>query len=168
VPTLTQVTQDIAQIQGKIASIQDQIKTLQGQQLAAQQQAERSARQAEASQGRTSLDQFATASKLRKNAADIATQIDVLQSKLPPLQTDLAIAQGRQKFISAAVAQVNTLGQKFDDNWKAIDAEAARQQKLATAIYQGPGGAETTKTAARSISTCANQLATVSKSTEEA
>ncbi|MEA2734749.1 MAG: hypothetical protein QOE14_1200, partial [Humisphaera sp.] len=139
VPTLTAVQQQVEQQQAAVDQQQARIKTLQAQQEQVAGQAQQASSQSEAAPGRAGLDLFKQAVGLRKQAADVANQIDVEQSKLAQLQHDLKLAQARQQAVTTAIGQFQEVGKHLESGWQGVKAQADKQSQLAGAILNGGG-----------------------------
>jgi len=106
-------------------------------------QADQAAKQSEKQTGRESVDSFKKSSDLRKQAADLATQIETAKAQVVPMQKDLLVAQGQEAVINDAIAEFQKQGQLLDEHWKAVQTQIAAQQGLAKEITEGGGGAAT-------------------------
>ena len=137
IPTLTAVKADAEKLQAQLNEQQQHIQALQQQQQQVAQQAAQASSAAENMRGQQGVEAFRNAAGLRKQAADLANQIEVAQAKLIPVQQDLALAQARMQSISAGIEQFQKLGQQLDAGWKAVQEQIARQQQIAAAVAQG-------------------------------
>ena len=103
IANLNAATQEVSRIQGEIAKRQGQIKDLDTQRVAALEEADKAMKSSDASKGQESVDAFKQGSGARKKAADLQANIDLINGQLMPLQQDLAIAQGQQQIVQAAI-----------------------------------------------------------------
>jgi hypothetical protein len=157
VPTLAAITQQVNQFQGEVAKQEAMIQQLQAARQQKAREAEQAARQAEATTGPPALQVFKVASGLRKDAADLANQIEVAQAKLAPVQQDLALAQARQAAVAAAVDQLQKQQAQLEEGWKAVQAQVLRERGLANAVLNG-GNAD-----AKTIETIKEKAAKLAK-----
>jgi hypothetical protein len=144
VPTLTAVQQQVEQQQAAVNKQDELIKGLQAKQEQVTAQAAQADSQANRAQGRAGLDLFKQAVGLRKQAADIATQIDAENAKLAQLTHDLKLAQARQQAVATAIQQFQQVGQNLEQGWKGVEAQATQQQQLAQQILKGGGDNKST------------------------
>ena len=154
VPTLTAVQQQVEQQQAAVNKQEELIKGMQAKQQQIAAQAAQASSQSDRAQGRAGLDLFRQAAGLRKQAADIATQIDAEQSKLAQLAHDLKLAQARQQALTTAVQQFQQVGANLEEGWKGVQAQVAQQQQLAQQMVKGGGDAKS----ATSLAAKAKQL----------
>ena len=165
VPTLASITQQVNQLQEQVTKQQAMIQQLQGARQQKAREAEQAMRQAQSTTGPQALQVFKVAANLRKDAADLANQIDVAQAKLAPVQQDLAQAQARQAAVAAAVDQLQKQQAQLEEGWKAVQGQVLREQQLAQSILNG--GNPEAKTV-QSIKDKAAKLADLLKKTDEA
>ena len=59
----------------------------------------------------------------RKKAADLQANIDLINGQLMPLQLDLAIAQGQQQIVQAAINAYQEESKELDDGWKDVQSK---------------------------------------------
>ena len=140
VPTLSAVKQRVAQLQDQVAKQRQHIESLQKQQKDVAAAAAQAAQKAETMSGQEGLQQYKQASDLRKQAADLANQLEVAQARLEPVQQDLKLAEAQQAAVTRALEQFQQVGQQIEAGWKNIEQQANRQQQLATAILDGSAG----------------------------
>ncbi|MCS7034332.1 MAG: hypothetical protein NZ561_10125, partial [Phycisphaerae bacterium] len=143
--TVAAAAQEISRLEGEIARLQEQIRSLEAQRDAALTSAEKAALEAESARGREAVEAFIRASNARKQAADLAVQIDLQQAALRPLQKNLAIVVARKEYISAAAKALEDQGSAMQNSWLTIQKAAAAQQALIRTITTGtePGEAVT-------------------------
>jgi hypothetical protein len=150
IPTLAAVTQTIAQLEGLIAQKQDTVKKLQDQRQQLANQAEQFARQAEQQKGNEAVATFTKGSDLRKQAADLAVQIDTESASIIPLQRELSVAQGQQVAINTAISELQQQAKAVDEAWQAVQQQVTQQSQVSKQIAEGEGGAAGAPTSAAS------------------
>jgi chromosome segregation ATPase len=163
VPSLSAVKNDVQKWQAEVQKQQEHIDTLQKQQQQLAQQADQAMSKAEGAKGASGVEQFRQASNLRKQAEDLANQLEVAKAKIIPAQQDLKLAQAREQAISAAIEQFQKLGQQLDSGWKSISDQVSKQQALSASILNG--GEE--KSGQESIKQLASELAKQQAATKQ-
>jgi hypothetical protein len=171
-PSVAAADQEVARIQGEIAKRQTQIKDLDAQRVAALKEADDAQKASEAAKGRESVDLFKKYSDAKKQAADLQSQIDVINGQLMPLQNDLEIAVGQQQIMQAAIAELENQSRTLDQGWKDIQSKIQAQTDLIAQISAAPAEAttepsETMVAAGKSIAVKATILAQTVKDAEE-
>ncbi len=166
IPTLTVVRQQIARLQGDVVKLQDQIKTLQTQQGQVSAQAQQAERAAAAAVGRAGVDAETKAANLRKQSSDLSNKAEVRTAQLAPLQSDLAVAQAREKALTSAVNTFAQLAAAYDAGWNQVEQQIVKQKQLAGAIYQGVGAAEA-KASTNSITSKSIELQKLTEETQK-
>src|SRR5439155_1552327 len=101
--------------------------------------------------GQTSVDSFKQASNLRKQAADLGTQIENVKSQIIPLQMDLNVAQGQQAVVNSAIDGLQKQLQLLDEHWKSAQVQITVQQDLAKQITSASSNAPATQPEAAPI-----------------
>ena len=139
IPTLAVLKQDVARLEGEIAKLDEQLKQLNAKRSEVLQQAEQASREAEAAPKGQNLDAFNRASDLRKQAADLAVEIDRTQAAMTPFRSDLAIAQSQQQVVEAFIADQQKQAEAQTRGWQMIQQQMGAQNGLARAILQGAG-----------------------------
>ena len=129
-----------AELTAKITETEGKIAALNEQRTASLAEAERLQKESDAAQGQASVDLHKTASGKRKEAMDLAAQVDVLTTSLLPLRQDLAIAEGQQEHRTATAATFTQQGATLDQGWSEMQAASAQIAADAKAMVQGEGG----------------------------
>ena len=158
VPTLTAVQQQVEQQQAAVDKQQELIKSLQAKQEQVTAQGAQAASQSDAAPGRAGFDLFKQAVGLRKQAADIANQVDVEQSKLAQLAHNLKLAQARQQAVTTAIQQFQEQGKNIEAGWEGVKKQADQQQQLAKTIVQGGGDNKSANSIADKAKVLADQI----------
>ncbi len=138
-PNLAAVAQSISQLQSQISKQQDDLKTLQDQRTQILTEANEADKSSELSKGQQSVDDFKRAADLRKQAGDLAVQIDKNKAQTIPLQQDLAVAQGQQTLLQETVQRLQDQSALLDSGWKSIQDAVASQATLQQQIAAGSG-----------------------------
>jgi hypothetical protein len=164
---------EVSRIQGEIAKRQAQVNDLDQQRVAALKEADDSQKASDAAKGQESVDLFKKYSDAKKKAADVQSQIDVINGQLMPLQNDLEVAVGQQQIMQGAVTALQDQSKSLDDGWKEIQSKIAAQTDLIAQIASAPAPAstqpsETPSAAGLSITAKATILAQMVKDADDA
>jgi predicted nucleic acid-binding Zn-ribbon protein len=162
-PTLAAVRQETARLEGEISKHQDKIKALGTDRDRANTEAEQASQQAQAGKRGETLDAFRRASELRKQASDLATQIESEQAALVPLQHDLSVAQAEQAVLEEVIAQLQAQRAALDNGWQIVQQQIASQSSLAKGILAGEGGGSTAQANATVGGSIATKAAEIEK-----
>ncbi len=164
IPTLTVLEQDIARLEGEIAAQEAKLQQLSAQRTQVLTEADTAARDTEGPKNESTLEAFRRASDLRKQAADIATDMENVEAALLPLRKDLGIAQGQEQVINRVVVELQQQGEALQRAWQQIQQQISAQGALARAILQGAAGSASAASvvpAGGSISNKASELAEI-------
>jgi len=134
IPTLAAVTQEIARLEGEIAQRQEQLNNLIDRRAKLLDAADEAAAQADQLKGDRAVEVFKRSSDLRKQAGDVAVQIDKLNSEITRLQRSLGIAQGQKAVLDELIAQLEDQRKTLDAGWSAMEQQVARQKALAAQL----------------------------------
>src|SRR5205085_2592928 len=83
------------------------------------------------------LDLYTQASKLRKDAADNAAKSDAIGNDLMHLQQDLAVAQGQQQLLQAAVDGFHKQEDQLRAGWQEVTKRLDDLSQVSKALYAG-------------------------------
>ncbi|MGB7158743.1 MAG: hypothetical protein WBD40_11790, partial [Tepidisphaeraceae bacterium] len=155
IPTLDAVKQDVSRLQGEIAKQQEEIKNLDAQRVAAGAESDKNREASEKEKGQKSVDLFKVAADAQKKAADLATQIDVAQAKIVPLQRDLAVAEAQQSAAAKAIETYKKQVEALDAGWKGTELQIQTQAQIATGLL---GAANATPPAEGAAAAAANSI----------
>src|SRR4029078_10193378 len=75
----------------------------------------------------------------RKQASDLAVQVEVIQLQLAHLKSSQTTAKAQQKAVEDAIAQLKDQSATIDKAWKEMNSRIQAQQQLAGEIL-GSGG----------------------------
>ncbi len=139
IPTLAAAKAEADRLNGEIAQREKKLADLEAQRRAALDEAEKAARAADASDGKKWVDEYNRATDLRKQAADLLRDMDVVKAELLPLMKNLAIAEGQMKVLGDAIKLYDEQGAQLQSNWKAIQAQIDAQHQLAKKQVEGDG-----------------------------
>jgi hypothetical protein len=134
IPSLAKATATITRLEASIAKNQEQQRLLNEQRAAKLDEAEQAQKAADATQGQASIDQFIRAANLRREASDLATQLDVVQGAAVPLQQDLQVAQGQEAQIQETIRLLHEQSDALDADFKAVQDQATAQDAMAAGI----------------------------------
>lgn len=137
IPTLTAAKQNVSKIEGEIAQLQEQHKNLEAERAKLVTDAAAAAERSENSKGKESVDTFKTGSDLRKQAGEKAIELDKLDVQITRQQAELAVAQGQQKIVEDAIAQMQQNSQARDAGWSQVDKDVATRKAFAAKLL-GP------------------------------
>jgi hypothetical protein len=138
--TLTVLREQITKLEAEIAALQAKLDELGQQRTAVLAEADQASRAAEGNAAEQTLDAFKRASELRKQAADLAVEIDRTQAAMVPLRNDLAVAQSQAQVIEGLIADLRQRAQAQTQGWQMIQQQMAAQTGLSRSILQGAGG----------------------------
>lgn len=137
VPSLSAVKQTISKLQGQISRKQEQVEKLSQQRVEDLRKAEDLAEQADKATGQAWVDLFKQASELRRQAANISTRIDVINTtQIAPLKVDLTIAQAQQKIAEVAIADVNKQATGAVQHFEGVRQAVGTQDKVVKNVYE--------------------------------
>ncbi len=145
IPTLEAAKAKVAQLQGEISKNESQLKDLTDQRNAALQQADKLTQDSEGLRGTDAVKMYKDGAAARKNAGELAVQIDNTNAILDPLRADLKVAEGQQKAIETALAGFEAQIKQIDDSWAEVQKQADAQNTTAKALLSGGEGSVTTK-----------------------
>lgn len=173
IASLSAADQEVSRVQGEIANRENQIKDLTTRRDALLADADKSLKASESAKGQASVDAYKKYSDTKKQAADLATQIDLLKGQLMPLQHDFATAQGQQQILQGAISELQKQSQLLDSGWKDVQSKIAAQIDLMKDIASGSDTsstqpAESASAAGKSIAVKATMLAQTVKESDEA
>jgi predicted nuclease with TOPRIM domain len=134
IPTLSAVRTYISTVQGQINELQSKIEAVQQQRDQLLRQANEQALASEAAEGEEAVKLFTRGSELRKEAADLAVQLDSLDADLQPLQQELAIAEAQQAILENVITQFQEQAKLADASWQQVQQQVKDQQALALRI----------------------------------
>ncbi|HVT90096.1 MAG TPA: hypothetical protein VHD56_14680 [Tepidisphaeraceae bacterium] len=134
IPTLDAANKEIARLQGELTQRNEQLTNLTQQRTRLMDEAEQSLAQSDQLKGDKAIEPFKHASDLRKQAGDIAVQIDTLKSEIAQRNAALAVAQGQKTAASDVISQLNDQLAAIEKAWKELDSQEASNQKLSAAI----------------------------------
>lgn len=144
IPTLSAVTQDISRIEGELAQLQEQVKTLTDQRNKLLEDAQNAAAQADQLKGEQAVEVFKKSSQLRRDAGQVAIELDKLQVNIDRQKGALAIAQGQRTIINEVISGLQEQSASLEAAWKQIDAQVARQEQLAAQVLGSASAAAPT------------------------
>ena len=136
--SLNAAEQEVSRIQGEIAKRQAAVNDLDQQRIAALKESDDAQKASDAAKGRESVDLYKKYSDAKKKAADLQSQMDVINGQLMPLQKDLEIAVGQQQIMQGAVAELENESKRLDDGWKEVQSKIAAQTDLIAQIAAAP------------------------------
>ncbi|HEV2294999.1 MAG TPA: hypothetical protein VGR35_14185 [Tepidisphaeraceae bacterium] len=134
IPTLAVVKQIVSRLQGEIAKRQEELKQLQQKRVAAAAEADKHWEAAENAKGQQRVDLVKQAAAAAKQAADLATEIELVQAAIVPLERDLAVAQAQQAAAADAVESFKRQMESIDSGWEAIEQQVATQAQIAASV----------------------------------
>jgi hypothetical protein len=97
----------------------------------------------ESAKGQASVDAFTKSSNATKQAADLQTQMDVINAAIVPLQQDLAVAQSQKQTLQKVVAELTDESQTLDEGWQGVQNKIQAQIDLMKQIASAPGNTST-------------------------
>ncbi|MCC6422936.1 MAG: hypothetical protein IT447_05610 [Phycisphaerales bacterium] len=136
-PTLSYIKQEISRLQGEIAGLQDKIKELTGQRSKALEQAEAANAKSEQLKGQESVDAYKQGADQRKNASELATQIDHANADIAARNRDLEVALGQEAVLNDTLKQYQAQLKQVDDGWNIAQAKIQDLTQLSRQIVQG-------------------------------
>jgi hypothetical protein len=144
--SLSALAQEISRLEGEIAARQEEIRNLESQRVSALASAEDAAKEAEQFSGRSGVAAFTRSSNARRQASDLATQIEGLNAALEPLRTRLQIASAQRDIVSAAAKQLEDQTESLKAGWAQLQKSAQAQSELARRIVSESAPAMTLPT----------------------
>lgn len=141
IPSLAAVKQELAKLDGQISQKQSEVAALTGQRTTLLDQAEKAIADAEQLKGSQSVEAFKKGSELRKQAGDLAVQIEKAQADTTRLKAAIATAQLQQSAATDTITQLKDQSATLQKSWTDMDGRAAAQRKLAGEILGSSGTA---------------------------
>lgn len=146
IPTLAAAKVQVAQLSGDLAQRNAELADLTQKRGKLLDDSEQAATLADQQKGQESLETYKKASDLRKQAGEVAVQIDLLKNQIDQIQRKLTIAQGQQTIVAEVISQLQDQSQLLDQSWKDYDTQSSSQMRLSALIL----GAASTGTDAAS------------------
>lgn len=141
IPSLAAVKQELARLDGQVSQKQSEVAALTGQRTTLLDQAEKAIADAEQLKGSQSVEAFKKGSELRKQAGDLAVQIEKAQADTTRLKAAIATAQLQQSAATDTITQLKDQSATLQKSWTDMDGRAAAQRKLAGEILGSSGTA---------------------------
>ena len=140
IPTLEAVRAEIERLTAQVGEKDARSAELDRQRGELLRQADDLSQQSERSTGQASVDAFKRAADMRKQAGDLATEQEVVDATAEPLRADLALAQAREKELSAAVDALQDQRTATTEGWQSVQAQIAAIREVGQGILGGSEG----------------------------
>ncbi|MGA2232842.1 MAG: hypothetical protein ABSH22_18230, partial [Tepidisphaeraceae bacterium] len=140
--TLSGLDAQISAVQAKLQDNRTQAAALTAQRTSVLEQSDQLQQKSLSDQGQTSVDDVKQAAGLRRQAAELAVQVDKLDATAAQLQSDLRTSQGQRAGVQQAIDTYNHEIADLDLAWQSVKQDI-ESQKAAITMLAGSAGAST-------------------------